>query len=224
LVTALDGSSTMPWLWAFLPLVIVGVVVAGVIFLIVVGLLISRRITINLKTGGAVALTVAWMVLLSGLWCMFLSPTATYTETKESFYNRIPISGLRGWSYLLSVKQGDSLIGSIDIFRIQTEPTSEKAFSWHVYDPDSNLLRSEINSTYAVFNVNALKSGLYKVEILNQRHQSIECYVQISVNSKLEYRPLDALGQWLSLVSLPLFGLGIWTSGLLSALRREPVR
>mgnify|MGYP001100245929 FL=1 len=74
-------TQPVTWWYSILPLIIAGVVILGVMFLIVLGLLIARRVTITVKTGGAVTLTLASVLLLSGLWCMGLSPTATYPET-----------------------------------------------------------------------------------------------------------------------------------------------
>ncbi|KPV65220.1 MAG: hypothetical protein AOA65_0370 [Candidatus Bathyarchaeota archaeon BA1] len=171
----------VPWWYAFLPLIIVGVVTIGIVCLIVVGILIGRRVTINLKTGGVVALTLASIILLSGLWCMFLTPTVTYSETKESFYRRISIDGLGAWSYPVSVQEGDTLFGSVEyIIKAYEGPplppplSSVRTFNVRVYDPDDNIVWSETNVTYAYFNVKSSKSGVIKVEVRNPNQQAIE--------------------------------------------------
>lgn len=203
-----------------MPLIIAGVVILGFIFLIVLVIFVSRRVTITMKTGGAVALTLASILLLSGLWCMFLSPTMTYSETKESFHNRIPIQVFKSWSYNFSLQKGDTLYGSADGLREYNAP--EKAFNIYIYDPDGNIIWSETNISYTYFNIKALKSGLYRFVAQNPNPHIIGCYIQITVSAKVTYRPLEPVGQWLSLISLPVFGLGMWASGVF-ALRRKKI-
>jgi len=84
-------------------LIIVGVVVLGFIFLIVLGLLIGRRVTMTMRTGDAIVLTLASIVLLSGPWCMLLSPIITYPEPKDGFYSSISVDGLGNWVYSFSL-------------------------------------------------------------------------------------------------------------------------
>lgn len=218
-------NAAPPELWwtSFLPLIIVGVVILGVIFFIVLGILLSRHVTITIKTSGAIALTLASILLLSGLWCMFLSPTTAYSETKESFYSRISIEGLKSWNYTSNVQKGDTLTGYVDSIRVYDglSNASDKTFNLRIYDPDKDVVWFETNVPYAHFSVNALKSGVYKVEVQNPNRQAIECNVQIAVSTKVTYRPLEPLGQWLSLVSLPIFGFGMWASGLFAIIQRK---
>jgi len=210
------------WWTSFLPLIIVGVVILGVLFLLVLGILMSRRVTITMRTGGAVALTLASILFLTGLWSMFLSPMATYQETKDSFYNAVLIDGLKTWEYTFSVQEGDTVGGSIGI-RIDGGPNaSGKTFNLRIYDANNNVVWSEANTTYSkYFNIRALNSGVYKVEVQNLNRETIEVYVQITISAKVTFRPLDPLGQWLSLISLPIFGLGVWASGLFAARQRK---
>lgn len=218
----MDATPPGAWWFSFLPLIIVGVVILGLIFLIVLGILISRRVTITLRASGAVALTLASILLLSGLWCMFLSPTTTYSDTKESFYRRVSIGGLENWSYSINIREGETLSGSVDGVRAFNGPTNAlgKTFSVYVHDPDGNIVWSETNITYTHFNIAALKSGLYRVEVQNPNEDSIECYMHIAVSVEVTYRPLEPVGQLLSLISLPIFGLGIWASGALAAIQK----
>jgi len=206
-----------------LPLIIVGVVILGVLFFIILGVLVSRRVTISVRTGGAIALTLASILLLTGLWSMFLSPLATYQETKNSFYQPATIDGLKTWTYSFTVQEEDNIDGSVGGIRIDQDPNaSDKTFDLRIYDPDNNPIWSETNITYSkYFSIKAMKSGLYKVEVQNRYTQTIEVYVQITVNAKVTFRPLEPLGQWLSLISIPVFGLGIWASGLFTTMQRK---
>jgi len=211
------------WWTSFLPLIIVGVVILGVIFLILFGILMSRRVTMTLRTGGAVALTLASILLLTGLWSMFLSPVVTYQETKDSFYNSVSIDGLKAWGYTFTVQDGDIIGGSVGGIRVDEVPdTAGKTFNLRIYDPSDNIIWSETNTTYSkYFNIKAVRSGIYRAEVRNPNREDIECYVQVTISAKVTYRPLEPLGQWLSLISLPVFGLGIWASGLFTIMQKK---
>ena len=211
-----------PWWYSFLPLIIVGVVALGFIFLVVLGILISRRVTITVRTGGALALTLASILLLSGLWCMFLSPTMEYTQTKDSFYREISIDGLESWSYSIDIQEKDNLVVSVDGIRAYNG--SGKAFNVYIYDPDGDVVWSEANTTYSHSTIKVLRSGVHRVEAQNPNQNAIECYVHVTVTAKVIYRVLEPLGQWLSLVSLPIFGLGMWASGVFAVMQKEYVR
>ncbi len=222
----MNDVNVMPaetWWISFLPLIIVGIVVLGVLFLIVFGILISRRVTITMRASGALSLTLASVLLLSGLWCMLLSPASTYPETKKSLYDHISIEGLGSWSYSVDVQEGDTLLGSVDGIRDYDSPAeaSAKTLSVRVYDPDGNVVWSQTNVTYTYFNVESSKSGVMRVEIRNTSTQAIECNVQVTVSAKVTYRPLEPAGQWLSLISLPVFGFGMWASGLFAIMQKK---
>jgi len=203
------------------PLIIGGAAVLGVIFLIVLGILASRRVTVSLRTGGAVTLTLASIILLSGLWCVFLSPTITHSETKESLYRNISISGSGNWSYSISMQERNTLMVSVSR-DVRDSDIAGKVYRVYVYDPDGTVVRSETTTTYAQINLRALESGVYKVEAQNPNQQDIEFNVQIIVSAEVTYRPLEPLGQWLSLISIPIFWLGMWSSGLLAVLQKKP--
>lgn len=213
------------WWFSFLPLIVVGAVILGLIFLIVIGILVSRRVTVTMRASGAVALTLASILLLSGLWCMFLSPTIAYSETRGSFYSPISIDGFKSWSYTFSVYKGDILSGSVDgIKRFDGFNATGKAFNLRIYDSDNIVIWSQPNVTNTYFSIEALKSGMYKVEVQNPNEQAVEINVQVSVTAKVTYRPLEPVGQWLSLISLPIFGLGMWASGVFAAAQRKEKR
>jgi len=217
----MDVVPPYTWWYTLVPLIIGGAAVLGVIFLIVLGILASRRVTVSLRTGGAVTLTLASIILLSGLWCVFLSPTITHSETKESLYRNISISGSGNWSYSISMQERNTLMVSVSR-DVRDSDIAGKVYRVYVYDPDGTVVRSETTTTYAQINLRALESGVYKVEAQNPNQQDIEFNVQIIVSAEVTYRPLEPLGQWLSLISIPIFGLGMWSSGLLAVLQKKP--
>ena len=99
------------------------------------------------------------------------------------------------------------------------ETDSEKVFSLLIYDRDRSVVWSEMNTTFGYFRAETLKSGLYRVEVQNLNQEAFECYVQVTLSVEVTYRPLEPLGSWLILMSLPVFGLGVWASGFLEELR-----
>lgn len=213
--------------YSLLPLIIFGVVIVSIICLIIIGILIGRRVTINMKTGGAAALTFASIILLSGLWCMFLSPTTTYSKTEGDYYRPpVTIGGLSNWSYSVNVKEGDILTVSLNFIleivdynqAVDYNKTYDSRVNVKVYDPNNNVVWSEVNTTYTYFRMKTAKSGAYRIEVQNPNQQAITCYVQVTVSTEVTYRPLESLGSWLTLVSLPILGLGLW------ALRSSPTK
>ncbi len=216
----MDVSSSLYW-YGIIPLIIIGAVILGVIFLVIIGLLVSRRVSVDLKVGGAITLTLASIILLSGFWCMFLSPTASYSHMKDSFYRQVSVTGSGEWIYSFDVERKNILSGSINFAGSSLNVGGIVNVS--VIDPDGEVVWFEklsSKSAYVYFNLKALKSGVYQVRISNLIGEDVPLIVQVKVYEKVAYRPLEPLGQWLSLISLPIFGLGIWASDVISALRR----
>lgn len=211
------------WSYSLAPLIMVGGLALGFIVLLALLLLMGRRVTVTTRTGGALALTLASILLLSGAWCVFLSPTTTHQETKESLNRQISINGLDSWSYSFTAREGDTLSVSVDGIRAYNGDAMVlvKAFNFYVYTYEGEAVWSETNITDSYFSISLLKSGLYKVEAENPHSHMIRCYLQLSVSEEVTYRPLEPVGQWLSLISLPVFGLGLWTSQILTTLQKR---
>ena len=172
--------------------------------------------TVTRRTSGALALTLASILLLSGLWCMLLSPTTLDFPMKDTFSVRIQIDGLGVWSYPLSLEKGDILFGFVN--------GTGAVFNVDIYNPDGNIVTpvySEANVSYSYFIIDIFKSGSYRLEVQNREQNAVEFRVQITVHSKVTVRPLEPLGQWLSLVSLPIYGLGIWASGVFTVIQKK---
>ena len=93
-----------------------------------------------------------------------------------------------------------------------------------VYDPGNEVIWSDANVTHRYFSIRASKTGVYTVELKNTNNYAIRCYVQVTSSRQVTYRVLEAGGQWLTLISLPIFGLGIWASGILGAGRKAETR
>lgn len=194
-----------------MPALLVIIVILGIIGLITLGYLLGRKKAITFKTGGAIAIALASILLLSGVWCIFLSPTTTYTETKESYSRSLSLEGYEAWNREFSLEANDVIDGSINL-RFDMLQNDSQVFSVYLYDPNDNLLFSDIHVSYSYFNVKVLESGGYLVVIENINPEKIDVYLYISAYEKLTIRPLEPVGTWLTLISLPIFGLGIWIS------------
>ena len=57
---------------------------------------------IGRASSGAITLTLASMLLLSGIWCMLLSPTVTYPQFGQSLHREISIDAFGNWTQLAS--------------------------------------------------------------------------------------------------------------------------
>ena len=66
---------------------------------------------ITMKNGGALALTLASVLLLSGLWCIYLSPVSTAREqTKQFIQDSVTLN--ENWdivTYTVTVEDTDRL-------------------------------------------------------------------------------------------------------------------
>ena len=164
----------------------------------------------NIRSSGGIALTFASMILLSGLWCMFLSPTSSYYENRENSYTEISIDGQNNWVHDLEMFEEDTLDGSVNEV-IAYEKMSSSTFNFRIYDHNNNVIWSKYNVSNAYFNLKSIKSGEYTIELQNPNDQIVDCSIQFTVRSKIIHRPLNPIGQWLSIISLPIFGFGIWT-------------
>jgi len=223
----LDIVSSTP----IIEFVVIGAGVLGslfLLFLLILAFLSRGGQTISRRTGGALALTVALIILVSGLWCVYLSPTLTYTEYKESFYREISVEGQSSWSYAVDVLKEDTMDGSVSLYVVIYDRSpivdknfTDQTFSLFIYDPDGEIVWSQINVTYSYFTVKALKTGVHEIEVYNPNVEPIRGYVSFNVQGKVTVRPLEPLGQLMSLISLPIFGLGFWASGIYTVLRKR---
>ncbi len=215
---------------SFLTFIIIGgLIVLGILFALGL-LLLLRIISVSRVTVGAVTVTIASMVLLSGLWCAALSPTRTEYKY-DTVVNSNPLIGSQGtWVASINLGQGDTMSGSIGAGQPLPgllEPLPEKAppidqelkivtiqsfFSVSINDPTGAVVWSVENVTYATFNIKAPKSGVYTSKIHNPQSYRLTVYITVSRVSETVYRPLQPLGEWLSLVSLPVIGLGVWAA------------
>ena len=166
----------------------------------------------NIRASGAIALTLASIILLSGLWCLFLSTITTAYENRENFYTEISIESQNSWNYNLKIFEDDTLDGSVNEVRTyEGSKVSSNTFNFRIYDPDNHVVWSKNNVSNAYFNLKPVKPGEYKIEVQNPNNQIVDCSIRFTVRGEVTHRPLNPIGQWLSITSLPVFVFGIWT-------------
>lgn len=190
-----------------------GLVILTFIFVSI--LLLRDRDVMSKKTGGAVTLTLASIILLSGVWCYALSPTATRYDHVSIVGGEEPtIEPYQMLTYYVDLKAGERITGDIGY--------ELALFTLRIYDPDGSPLRPAMNVSHISPAFEALETGRYRIEIENPNPESITPYVYIGKESEVPYRRLAPTGQWLSLISVPLFALGLWA--YLGALKRKKGR
>lgn len=195
-----------PVVSSYFPVLIFGfqAAVLFVLAFIFVSILLFRdRNVMSRRTGGAITLTIASIILLSGLWCYTLSPTRVRYDHETIVRGETPMIGaLQTQTYYIELNVGERLTGDINC--------EEAVFILQIYSPEGALVRSVPNVTTSGLTVEALKSGSYKVEVENPNPESIKPFIYIGKEVEGSYRPLVPAGQWLSLISIPVFALGIW--------------
>lgn len=160
---------------------------------------------------GAIALTLASVILISGVWCIALSPTSDYTQFKDRYEYSLSIEVLASKSVTFTAERDETIEVSVGI---AARIMKDEAFDVYVFDPEGEVIWQDLNVTDSHLRTKALKSGTYELEVKNLSSNTITCSIYINRMSIVTIRPLEPAGQWLSLISLPIFGLGIWASGI----------
>ena len=219
-MSVLEAISPYYYGFSFLPLIIIAISIIEGGILLGIGFFIGqrvahsirRRVAMNIRTSGAIALTLASIILLSGLWCMFLSPTSSYYENRENFYTEISIEGQNTWNYEVKIFEEDTLDGYINELTVyESSKVLSNAFNFRIYDQDNNVVWSRNNVSNANFNLKSVKTGEYRIEVHNPNDKIVDFSIRFTVRGKVMHRPLNPIGQCLSIISLPTFGFGIWT-------------
>jgi hypothetical protein len=173
---------------------------------------IRRRLGENFRIRGGITLSLASIILLSGVWCIYLSPTSTYYEYRENFNTEISIDVQDIWTYNFKMYKEAALDGSISVLKTYgSNEVSSSTFNFKIYDQNNSVIWSRNNVSNAYFNLQSVQPGEHRIGVQNPTNQIMDYNIRFTVREKLTHRPLEPVGQWLSIISLPVFGLGIWT-------------
>ena len=168
---------------------------------------------------GALALTFASIILLSGLWCIYLSPTMPQHISKLFRQENTILGAESSATYDVEVQEQDKL--TIQIHNVWFENYTLPEFSLVGTAPEPRVHVSLLDTLDLViwaeeyvlhtsFSM-GLASGFYTLEIVNAHDNAdVRVFFTISVSGNVDYRPLQPFGLWLILVSFPIGGLGIW--------------
>lgn len=241
LVSRVDGTGTVlqtsTFEYTVIPFLALGAIVLAILFLLFLVILVLRGPQVSRATGGAVTLALASMVFLTGVWCSVFSPTSDRYESMANAGITLPTRG--NWTYVGAFTQGETITGNVNLRdrvplyepRTGSQPEIIGAhpdlnttlpdgtiivpkpmplFSVYLYDPQGGLVYSEERVSSSYFTVKASRTGQYRFIVENESEEGAGLYVSIS--KTIRFRPLEPVGQWLSLVSLPLIGLGIWAT------------
>ena len=169
-----------------------------------------------------VALMFASILLLSGAWCIYLSPVSTVQETKllREHFTELEGTKLGGNNYSsvtypVDVEDRDSVTIRLD--RVGTDiylSSHEESIVLDVLgvdiylkDPDGHVIWSDEHTLHAAYSIQ-LASGQYTIEIANPSERGVSCSLTFTIDGYLDYRPLEPAGSLLILISLPVLCLG----------------
>lgn len=197
-------------------LAVCGVLGLGFFVFIAVVLASRGRARPSGSTAGAVTLTIAMMMLLSGLWCAALSPTVTERRYDTLVSSNPTIQPGLNWTSQAKVLKDERVEGTISVkdwvptYENGTVIAVESIFDVYVYDPLGEVVWAERAVPYSHFTLMVSASGTYTFCVANLGLTAVATFIGISKSWPVVVRPLEPFGQWLSLVSLPIIGLGVW--------------
>ncbi|MEM2952801.1 MAG: hypothetical protein QXU21_00815 [Candidatus Bathyarchaeia archaeon] len=151
------------------------------------------------------SLTVALLLLLSGLWCVYLSPVTIYgpgvpnTAWQRIFYE--PIFQPNATVVYNFTVQTDQHV-RIQIKNI--EVIARRFYTAFIYDSKSNLVFEKQSDSELPLEYLPNETGLHMLNIHNQPYVNTSLTVEITGYYAL-FRPLTSIGQLLVLISLPIY-------------------
>ena len=198
--------------------------VAVILIFLVLLLVFVKWPSPSREASGAIVLTVAAVILLSGAWSMWLSPTIDTRKYDEIAARSLAIEPLGSISQTFEAKDGQEIevnidsMGPVTVIREpdKVEQPIYPIFSVKIYDPKGKLVWAQKNVTRTFFTQpsSITLTGTYKVEVTNPEKEAVSLIMRVTDRTKTTIRPLEPVGQWLILISLPIFGLGAWFARL----------
>ena len=151
---------------------------------------------------------------------MWFSPTYDTRKYEEIAIRSFVIEPLGSLTQTFEVEKGQEIevnidfIGPIRVVEVpgRAEEPILPIFSVKIYDPSGRLIWSQTNVTKVFYMqpTPVAESGTFRVEVSNPQKDAVSLTMRVQDRTKITIRPLEPLGQWLALISLPIFGLGIW--------------
>jgi len=161
------------------------------------------------RMAGAVALTVAAVLLMSAAWFYFLSPTTKGSEMIGHY--DFALERLASKNVTFSAEEGQTIRTSTYLrHRVLEEPPPP----WHppynvrIFDPDGKLVLHQENlSAWNNQEFKAQKSGDYVIEIESLSNETTTA--EFTIRRIVQFRPAAPIGHWFLMMSLPVLVFGI---------------
>jgi hypothetical protein len=174
----------------------------------------------NRHTKGAITMTLAAVVLSSGLWALWYTPTTTYEPRKNEQITSASFVLQPGNSTVKTFEVGKGVeelsVGVWPQIIYDTEDSDTNippVISAKIVDPEGNVVKAYDNVTTVSDDerIQVKAIGTFKVEVSNSgAENALQVELRATDNSKVPNHPMEALGQWLTVISLPVFGLAGW--------------
>jgi hypothetical protein len=173
------------------------------------------------------------------LWALWYTPPSTYEPRKNEQISNIEFvvkpNSTTGNTFEVEsdVKEISVGISGQTVAVPNTEPTQNNSqnpppdippvFSAKVIDSQGKVIKTygNVTSTSDSDRIPVQQAGIFKVEVTdNTAQNALRMQMRAMDVTAVPNHPLDALGQWLTIISLPIFGLAAWF--IVSRSRRQP--
>jgi len=161
---------------------------------------------LDIKTVGTACLTVASLLLLIGLWCVYLTPVEVYgpdipnTVWQRSFYKPL-FQPNSTESYNFTAQEGIY----VRVWVRNVEVVTYRFYSAFIIDQQGNTVFERHTDSVLPFDFIPNETGQYVLRIRNQPYVNTSLTVEMMGYHAL-FRPLTPTGQLLILASVPIYG------------------
>ena len=170
----------------------------------------------SMRIRSAITLTVAFSLILSGVYFAWLSPVNEYPNYKEIARTSTGLQAGATSQLTFDTVAGKKVSFSADASYYQPtdehgQPLNPPSFSIKLYDPSGEIIMNHENVVYTFTNAISIEnSGTYKIEITNKNNSTTVINAYVQDVSAPTTRPLEPVGHWFIFMALPIIGLGIW--------------
>lgn len=177
----------------------------------------------SIQSKGAITLTFASVLLLSGLWALWHTPTTTYEPRKNEQVagfelvvkpnnSSVQTFKVREQVEEITINAWPQIIPSAPYDPVQPPPEITPVISLTVYDPKGEVIRvyDNVTSVPQAERIAVFSSGDFKLLLTNNVDSAMKTEIRINDVTKVPNHPFEAMGQWLAIVSAPVFGLAVW--------------
>jgi len=169
-----------------------------------------------MRTKSAITLTVAFSLILSGVYFAWLSPVNEYPNYKEIARTSTGLEAGATSQLTFDTVAGKKVSFSADASYYQPtdehgQPLNAPSFSIKLYNPSGEIIMNQENVAYTFTNaITTENSGTHKIEITNKNNSTISINAYVQDVSTPSTRPLEPVGHWFIFMAVPIIGLGIW--------------